>query len=234
MVAGGCIGARLHGTAAATGRRTPPRRHGRLPFPPGTVPHRAPDPPVSKGTPDMTRLRTWTLVALTASGLGLAACGSSSSSTTTTAPASTPTTAPVTIGTIADPSAPGTIGTEPTITVPPGAPPAQLESKDLIVGTGPAVKAGDKATVQYVGVAYSSKKVFDSSWSRNQPIQFTVGFTGPGGVIVGWNQGVVGMQVGGRRELILPPSLAYGDQSPGSGIAANDTLIFVVDLVKIN
>jgi len=181
----------------------------------------------------MTRLRTWTLVALTASGLGLAACGSSSSSattTTTSAPAPT-TTAPVSIGTVADPSAPGTIGIEPTITVPPGAPPAQLESKDLIVGTGPAVKAGDKATVQYVGVAYSSKKVFDSSWSRNQPFQFTVG---AGAVIPGWDHGVVGMQVGGRRELILPPSQAYGASSPGSGIAANDTLIFIVDLVKIN
>jgi peptidylprolyl isomerase len=182
----------------------------------------------------MTRLRTWTLVALTASGLGLAACGSSSSSattTTTSVPTPTTTTAPVSIGTVADPSAPGTIGIEPTITVPPGAPPAQLESKDLIVGTGPAIKAGDKATVQYVGVAYSSKKVFDSSWSRNQPFQFTLG---AGAVIPGWDHGVVGMQVGGRRELILPPSLAYGAQSPGSGIAANDTLIFIVDLVKIN
>jgi peptidylprolyl isomerase len=183
----------------------------------------------------MTRLRTWTLVALTASGLGLAACGSSSSSATTTSvPAPTTTTAPVSIGTVADPSAPGTIGIEPTITVPPGAPPAQLESKDLIVGTGPAIKAGDKATVQYVGVAYSSKKIFDSSWSRNQPFQFTVGAVGAGAVIPGWDHGVVGMQVGGRRELIIPPSLAYGAQSPGSGIAANDTLIFVVDLVKFN
>ena len=184
----------------------------------------------------MTRLRTWTLVALTASGLGLAACSSSSSSATTTTsttsvPAPTTTAAPGTIGTIADPSAPGTIGTEPTITVPPGAPPVQLESKDLIIGTGPAIKAGDKATVQYVGVAYSSKKVFDSSWSRNQPFQFTVG---AGAVIPGWDHGVVGMQVGGRRELILPPSEAYGASSPGSGIAANDTLIFIVDLVKIN
>src|SRR5271166_5134557 len=138
MVAGGCIGARPRGIAVATGCRTPLCRHGRLPFPPGTVPHRAPDRPVSKGFPDMTRLRTWTLVALTASGLGLAACGSSSSSgtTTTSVPASTATTAPVVIGTVADPSAPGTIGIEPTITVPPGAPPSQLETKDLIIGTG--------------------------------------------------------------------------------------------------
>jgi len=180
----------------------------------------------------MTRVRTWSLVALAASGLGLAACGSSSSSSTTTAaPVVTTTTAPIVIGTVADPSAAGTIGTEPTITVPPGAPPTQLESKDLIVGTGPAAKAGDQVSVQYVGVAYSTGKVFDSSWSRNQAFQFTLG---QGQVISGWDHGVVGMQVGGRRELIIPPNLAYGASSPGAGIAANDTLIFIVDLVKIN
>ena len=180
----------------------------------------------------MTRVRTWSLVLVTAAGLGLAACGSSSvASPPTTASAPTTPASTVPIATIAQPSAPGTIGTEPTITVPPGAPPTQLESKDLIVGTGPAVKAGDKATVQYVGVAYSSGKVFDSSWSRNQAFPFALG---QGQVIAGWDQGVVGMQVGGRRELIIPPSLAYGAQSPGSGIAANDTLIFIVDLVKIN
>ena len=179
----------------------------------------------------MTRLRTWTLVAVAASSLGLAACGSSSSSATTTSGPSTPSTTPPGIGTVADPSAPGTIGTEPTITVPPGAPPTQLESKDLIVGTGPAAKAGDKVTVQYVGVSYSAKKIFDSSWSRSQPFAFTLG---AGTVIAGWDHGVVGMQVGTRRELIIPPSLAYGAQSPGPGITANDTLIFIVDLVKIN
>jgi len=181
----------------------------------------------------MTRVRIWSLAVLAASGLGLAACGSSSSSSTTTTSASAATTpaSTVPIATIVQPSAAGTIGTEPTITIPPGAPPTQLETKDLIVGTGPAVKAGDKATVQYVGVAYSSGKVFDSSWSRNQAFPFVLG---QGQVIAGWDQGVVGMQVGGRREIIIPPNLGYGAQSPGSGIAANDTLIFIVDLVKIN
>ena len=181
----------------------------------------------------MTRLRTWTVVALAASSLGLAACSSSSSTSTTTTPASASTAppTPVVIGTIAAPSPAGTIGTQPTIIVPTGAPPTQLESKDLIVGTGPAVKVGDKASVQYVGVAYSSKQIFDSSWSRNQPYPFTLG---NGTVIPGWDKGVVGMQVGGRRELIIPANLAYGAQSPGSGIAANDTLVFIVDLVKIN
>jgi len=179
----------------------------------------------------MTRVRTWSLVLVTAAGLGLAACGSSTSASTTTSTTSAPTTTTVPIATIADPSAAGTIGTKPTVTVPPGAPPTQLESKDLIIGTGPAIKAGEKATVQYVGVAYSSGQEFDSSWSRNQPFPFALG---QGQVIAGWDQGIVGMQVGGRRELIIPPNLAYGAQSPGAGIAANDTLIFIVDLVKIN
>lgn len=178
----------------------------------------------------MTRARTWSFVLVAAAGLGLAACSSSTSASTTTTPAPTTPASTVPIATIAQPSAAGTIGTEPTITIPPGPAPTQLESKDLIVGTGPAVKAGDKATVQYVGVAYSSGKVFDSSWSRNQAFPFVLG---QGQVIAGWDQGVVGMQVGGRRELIIPPSLAYGAQSPGSGIAANDTLIFIVDLLKV-
>jgi peptidylprolyl isomerase len=181
----------------------------------------------------MTGVRAWALLGLATASLGLAACGSSSSSVTTTtntpatsAPAST---TPVTIGTISDPSPAGTLGTEPTITVPPGSPPTQLETKDLIVGTGPAAKTGDQLTMQYVGKAYSSGQVFDSSWSRGQPFQFQLG----GNVIPGWNAGIAGMQVGGRRELIIPPALAYGSESPGSGIAANDTLVFVVDLQKI-
>jgi peptidylprolyl isomerase len=181
----------------------------------------------------MTRLRTWTLVAVAASGLGLAACGSSaaSSPTTTSAAAnSTTSSAPASIGTISDPSPAGTWGSEPTITVPPGSPPTQLEVKDLIVGTGAEAQPGDQLTVQYVGVAYSSKQIFDSSWSRGQPFQFQLG----GNVIPGWNEGMAGMKVGGRRELIIPPNLAYGDESPGNGIAADDTLIFIVDLLKVN
>jgi peptidylprolyl isomerase len=185
----------------------------------------------------MTRVRTWTLVMVAASGLGLAACASSSASPTTTTTASTTTSTgassstTVPLATISDPSAPGTFGTEPTITVPPGAPPTQLESKDLIVGTGATAEAGETVTVQYVGVAYSNGKVFDASWNRDQPFQFALG---EGQVITGWDQGVVGMKVGGRRELIIPPNLAYGANAPaGSGIAPNDTLIFIVDLLKV-
>jgi peptidylprolyl isomerase len=113
--------------------------------------------------------------------------------------------------------------------VPAGSPPAQLESADLIVGTGPAAAAGDSITVQYVLATYSTRQVIQSSWT-SQPFQFTLG---EGQVIQGWDDGVVGMKVGGRRELIIPPSLGYGSQSPGAGIAPNDTLVFVIDLLKI-
>jgi FKBP-type peptidyl-prolyl cis-trans isomerase len=114
--------------------------------------------------------------------------------------------------------------------VPSGTPPTQLESADLITGTGPAAKDGDSLTVQYVLATYSSGKVVQSSWT-SQPFTFTLG---EGQVIPGWDKGVVGMMAGGRRELIIPPSLGYGAQSPGPGIAANDTLVFVIDLQKIN
>jgi len=97
------------------------------------------------------------------------------------------------------------------------------------VGTGPAAKDGDNLTVQYVLATYSSGKVVQSSWT-NAPFPFTLG---EGQVIPGWDKGVVGMKAGGRRELIIPPSLGYGSQSPGPGIAANDTLVFVIDLQKI-
>jgi peptidylprolyl isomerase len=180
--------------------------------------------------------------------LALAACGnstppaaSSSGTTTTSTTAAPPTTTTTTAGAPAaggsayaavptqDRSPAGTTGKAPTVTVPTGAPPTQLESSDLITGTGPAVKDGDKVTVQYVLATYSSKMVIQSSWTA-QPFSFTLG---QGQVIAGWDKGVVGMQVGGRRELIIPPSLGYGAVSQGPGIAANDTLVFVIDLLKI-
>ena len=183
----------------------------------------------------MSRLRTWSFAAVALSALALAGCSSSSSSgsstTPTTAAAATPTTSgpPSTIPT-ADLSAAGTAGKAPTVTVPSGKPPTTLETADLITGTGPAAKTGDSVTVQYVLATYSSGKTIQSSWT-SQPFTFTLG---AGQVIPGWDQGVAGMQAGGRRELIIPPSLGYGAQSPGAGIAANDTLVFVVDLLKIN
>ena len=171
----------------------------------------------------MHRVRTLTIPVLAVSVLGLAGCGSSSSSSTTTT---------VTFPTIPaqDRSPVGTSGTQPSVTVPPGTPPTQLEVSDLIVGTGPTAEPGDNVTVQYVLATYSSDKVIQSSWT-SQPFTFTLG---EGQVIKGWDEGVVGMKVGGRRELIIPPTLGYGATSPGAGIAPNDTLVFMVDLLKIN
>lgn len=190
----------------------------------------------------MSRLRTSLLAVLSASAVALAGCSSSPSATTgttSTTSANSATTsadndagaASSTTATIPaeDRSPAGTSGTAPTVVVPPGPPPTQLESADLRVGTGPAATAGDQVTVQYVLATYSTRKVIQSSWT-SQPFQFTLG---EGQVIPGWDKGVVGMRVGGRRELIIPPSLGYGAQSPGSGIAPNDTLVFVVDLLKI-
>ena len=128
-----------------------------------------------------------------------------------------------------DRSPAGTSGKAPTVVVPPGNPPTQLEATDLIVGTGPVAVDGDSITVQYVLATFSSRKVIQSSWTSN-PFTFTLG---EGKVIPGWDKGVVGMRVGGRRELIIPPSLGYGAQSPGAGIAPNDTLVFLVDLLKV-
>jgi peptidylprolyl isomerase len=115
------------------------------------------------------------------------------------------------------------------VTVPKGTPPTQLESADLITGTGATAEDGDMVTVQYVLSTYSSRKVVQSSWT-GQPFSFTLG---EGQVIPGWDTGVVGMKVGGRRELIIPPSEGYGSNSPGPGIAADDTLVFVIDLLKV-
>ena len=103
----------------------------------------------------------------------------------------------------------------------------KLVSEDLKVGTGAVVKPGATVTVNYIGVACSSGKIFDSSYSRNQP--FT---TSLANVVPGWTQGIPGMKVGGQRLLGIPPKLAYGSQSPGAGIAPDETLWFVVEVLK--
>lgn len=118
--------------------------------------------------------------------------------------------------------------TKPTVEVPSGPPPKQLETKELIEGTGAEAKAGDYVTVQYVLVDYKSGKEIEASWDRGEPFSFTLG---AGEVIKGWDQGVEGMKVGGRRELIIPPQLAYGSAQSGP-IAPNSTLIFVIDLLE--
>ena len=120
--------------------------------------------------------------------------------------------------------------TKPKVTVPSGAPPKELVTKDLEVGTGRTAKAGDEIGVQYVGVGYDTKKQFDASWDRGEPFYFNLG---AGEVIPGWDQGIEGMKEGGRRELIIPPGLAYGPAGAPPAIGPNETLIFVVDLEAV-
>ena len=118
---------------------------------------------------------------------------------------------------------------KPEVDFPDGDPPAELEISDIWQGDGAVAKAGDTVQVHYVGVAYSTGEEFDASWSRGAPLEFRLGV---GQVIAGWDQGVQGMRVGGRRQLIIPPELAYGDRGAGRAIAPGETLIFVCDLVS--
>ncbi|HLB20596.1 MAG TPA: FKBP-type peptidyl-prolyl cis-trans isomerase [Solirubrobacteraceae bacterium] len=181
----------------------------------------------------LTRARsraTVGLAALAAAGL-IAGCGSSGSSSTIgvgnenksdealvkageTAATKTPTSGP--------------LASEPKVTPPSGPAPAKLEKKELVVGTGKEAKAGDTVTVNYVGVLYKGGKEFDASWKRKEPFQFKLG---QGQVIKGWDQGVAGMKVGGRRELIIPAELAYGKTGSPPTIPPNAPLVFVVDLL---
>jgi peptidylprolyl isomerase len=106
-------------------------------------------------------------------------------------------------------------------------PPSQLVSEDLVEGSGAELGRGDDADVQYVGVSWSTGREFDSSWDRGaQPFSFPVG---AGRVIRGWDEGVQGMRAGGRRLLVIPPDLGYGDRGAGGVIAPGETLVFVVD-----
>ncbi len=119
---------------------------------------------------------------------------------------------------------------KPEVDFPGGEPPKDLEIKDIWEGDGPVAKAGDAVQVHYVGVAFSTGEEFDSSWNRGTPLRFQLGV---GQVIAGWDQGVQGMKVGGRRQLIIPAHLGYGDRGAGNAIAPGETLIFVCDLVAV-
>jgi peptidylprolyl isomerase len=119
---------------------------------------------------------------------------------------------------------------KPEVDFPGGEPPADLQITDIQEGDGDVAKAGDTVQVHYVGVAYSTGEEFDSSYERGDPLEFQLG---AGRVIAGWDQGVQGMKVGGRRQLVIPPHLAYGDRGAGSVIAPGETLIFVCDLVAV-
>jgi peptidylprolyl isomerase len=155
--------------------------------------------------------------------LAVAGCGGSgnSSSSTGSTESSSSTSAE---------SPPATKKTKPKVTVPKGAPPKKLVIKDIEKGSGATAESGDEVTVQYVGVDYKNGKEFDSSWSRNEPFPFQLG---AGQVIPGWEQGVEGMKVGGRRELIIPPGLAYGSAGSPPAIGPNETLVFVIDLLGV-
>jgi peptidylprolyl isomerase len=120
---------------------------------------------------------------------------------------------------------------KPEIDFPDGPPPTELEVTDLVAGEGQQAGAGHTVRVHYVGVAHSSGEEFDASYNRGEPLQFRLG---AGQVISGWDQGVQGMKVGGRRRLVIPPHLAYGDRGAGGVIAPGETLIFVVDLVDVS
>ena len=164
----------------------------------------------------------------------LAACGGGNSSSSSEKPASSS-------GSAATPSAAQTVDAlassiskdltkKPVVAIPAGGTPTSLVKRDIVVGKGKPAKKGNTVQVQYVGSSWSTGSEFDASWDRGQPFSFTLG---QGGVIKGWDVGVVGMRPGGRRLLIIPPELGYGPQGSPPKIAANETLAFVVDLKSV-
>jgi peptidylprolyl isomerase len=170
--------------------------------------------------------RTAAVVLMASMAVAATACGSS----TPTANSTTTTTGSSTIAAISMPTGAGTFGTAPPpITVPSGKPPTVLESSDLITGTGAVAKKGDTVEVQYVLDLYATDTLVQSSWTA-MPFSFTLGV---GQVIPGWDEGVVGMKVGGRRELVIPPALGYKSMAQ-QGIPANSTLVVVIDLLKVS
>jgi peptidylprolyl isomerase len=169
------------------------------------------------------------IIVAAACALALAACGSSSSGNIQLAPSggatevSTPTT----------PKPPPALQTKPVVNVSPSeCSTKHLVKTDLVPGTGTIALAGQTVTVNYVGVLCKTGKEFDSSWSRGQPSSFPL-TAAPGGVIQGWVEGIPGMRVGGRRELIIPASLAYGTTGRPPTIPPNSPLVFVVDLLSV-
>ncbi len=142
-----------------------------------------------------------------------------------------PTTPTVTAVKVAPGAGEADINKKPVIPKQTGAAPTELVAQDLIVGTGATAKSGDTVDVQYVGVLRDNGKEFDSSWSRgSDPFSFALG---AGSVIAGWDQGVEGMKVGGRRRLIIPADLGYGATGSPPKIPANAALVFDVDLQKV-
>jgi peptidylprolyl isomerase len=176
------------------------------------------------------RGRLLLLIAAFCAALAFAGCGGSDDSTSSDSTASSEATSGEEATTTEESTEAAPEGTKPKVTVPKGPPPKKLEIDDITTGDGAEAKAGDYVTVQYVGVGYDSKEEFDASWDRGEPFSFTLG---NGEVIQGWDQGIAGMKVGGRRELIIPPNLGYGPAGSPPVIGKNETLIFVVDLLAV-
>ena len=120
--------------------------------------------------------------------------------------------------------------TKPEVLIPQTPAPSTLVTEDITVGDGVEAVSGKNVSVHYVGVAWSTGKQFDASWDRNEPFDFGLG---AGQVISGWDKGVAGMKVGGRRKLTIPPDMGYGSQGAGGVIKGGETLVFVVDLLNV-
>jgi peptidylprolyl isomerase len=168
-------------------------------------------------------------------GAGVAACGeddepTDSGAETAATPAPTETASAAGLEALVQGTTKKT-DAKPEFPAPEGDPPTELVMRDIVKGKGPKAKAGDTLTMQYVGVAWSNGQQFDASWDAGQPFPFQLG---AGMVIQGWDEGMVGMQKGGRRLLVIPPDLGYGAQGAGDAIGPNETLVFVVDLVEIS
>lgn len=185
------------------------------------------------------RALTGTALALVALGTLAAGCGSggsaSAGSTTTTTGATstsqaTPATTAITLVTSGLPAVSNAKNMSAAPAPGAGSPPAPttLEAQDLVVGTGAAAADGMTVKVQYVGANYVDGKVFDSSWSRGQPATFPLS-----GVIEGFKDAIIGMKIGGRREVVIPPNLGYGPQGQPPTIRPNETLVFVIDLLGV-
>jgi peptidylprolyl isomerase len=172
--------------------------------------------------------RTHLTALLAVAAIAVAGCGSDSNSTNADIPAGPAPSAPP------PPKASTNLKdtkTKPAIPAPTGAPPTKLVVKDIVKGKGQAAKKGDQLSMQYVGVTFSTGTEFDASWDRGQPFDFQLG---KGNVIKGWDQGLVGIKPGGRRELIIPAKLAYGAQGQPPKIGPNEPLVFIVDALKVS
>ncbi len=111
-----------------------------------------------------------------------------------------------------------------------GDPPTDLQEEDLVDGEGEIAESGDRLTVHFVGASWGSGQEFDATWDRGQPFTFSLG---QGEVIEGWEEGLVGMREGGRRALVIPPELAYGDRGAAAGVEPGETIVFIVDLLEV-